>query len=763
MLKNTLRSSAAITLAMGLGLPAFAQDAQDAADPAAGLAPASGEDVIIVTARKREESIQDVPLSISAFSQDAINDLGARDLSELSDFTPGFALETFGGRRGAEGDTQRPVIRGQANILGETNAQVFVDGVPFTGSFLSFPFATVDRIEVVKGPQAALFGRATFAGAINVITKRGSNEFQHNVTATVATQDEVEVNASSAGPLIADKLFYFAHARYYDYGGAYDNTLTGDRVGQEQSYGFNGALEFRASENLTLLLRAGYNEDDDGIPAQVAQSRFFNNCFLDQARQYYCGEVQEFDAVTLDVADLQGEEGLRRDITRVVGSAEWDIGGSGYNLTANAGWTQSDSVFGVDATFLGDPINFAGGTLVRVEILDQEERSAELRLDTPAERTIRGTVGGFYYDLEKVNFRRQPGSDVLIADFGTSDTDNWAIFAAGEVDLTPALTARAELRYQEDTIGVDQASGTRLENTFTALTPRFTLDYEWSDNVLLYGVAARGNKPGVINTSPDIPEDVRFADEEEVWSYEVGAKTTLMDGALNLNLAAFYIDWTNQQLTSSIFVDDVPESIVTNAGESEVTGLELEAVWNVNDAWDLGFSYALADAELTDFCDPIQGAELTGFDCVNAAGVEGGQVAGNQIPNAPKHQVTASSAYTDALGDTGWSWFVRGDYAYTSEKYAQVANLASTGDRNLINLKFGVDDGPRRLTFFVDNVTDDRTPSTVVRYADLGNLNIGPQEDPAQNNAAGSTAVERAFLFPLAQPRQYGVTLSVDF
>ena len=113
---------------------------------------------VIVSARKREESIQDAPLSVNALNADAIEELGVRDMSQLSDFTPGFTMEKFGGRRGAEGDTSRPVIRGQANVLGETNAAVFVDGIPYSESFLSFPFAAIERVEVVKGPQAALFG-----------------------------------------------------------------------------------------------------------------------------------------------------------------------------------------------------------------------------------------------------------------------------------------------------------------------------------------------------------------------------------------------------------------------------------------------------------------------------------------------------------------------------------------------------------------------------------------------------------------------------
>lgn len=758
----------ATTSQLALGISALmTSHAQEVAEPVPVEATESESamklNTITVSARKREESLQDAPLSISALDSEAIAEMGVKDISELSNFTPGFTMEKFGGRRGAEGDTSRPVIRGQANILGETNAAVFVDGIPFSGSFLSFPFASVERVEVVKGPQAALFGRSTFAGAVNVITKRGTNDFEHNITARAAQDDEYEINLSSSGPLVEDKIFYFVNARKYEYGGEYKNTLTGQTIGDESSWGINGSLEFRPSEDLTLLLSGGYNEDDDGIPAQIAQSRYYNNCFLDQARQYYCGEAVEFDEVTLNTDGLGSEVGLDRQISRIVGKIEWDIGGSGYVLTSNSGLTKSDSVFGHDGTYLGDLISLYGGIFTRVETTDQEEWSSELRLDTPVEKALRGTVGLFYYDREKVAERRRPESTATLTDYGNAYTENWAMFGAVEYDLTDRLTARAEVRYQEDTIGVDYTTGTTYETTYDSVTPRFTLNYDASDDVMLYGVIAKGNKPGYINTAASLPENIRYAEEEESWNYELGAKTTLLDGRLQLNGAVYYIDWTNQQLSDSVFVNGVPQSVVTNAGESEVKGVEIDSQWLATDYLSFSLGYAYADAQLTDYCDPVQGSELTGFDCVNSDGIAGGQVAGNQIPNAPKHHLVISSEFNYPLL-RGGEWFVRPDYSFTSKKYAQVHNLAHTGDRSLFNIKTGVRmDNGITFTMYLDNVFDDRTPSTLVRYADLVNLNVAPNGNPALDNVPGTTSTERAFLMPLAKSRQFGIQLSYDF
>lgn len=752
------------------GLPARATLAALAgllALPVAGQAQTADDESlvleeVVVTARKREESLQKVPLSVSAYNNQQLVSLGVENLSELSDFTPGFTFETFGGRRGAEGDTSRPVIRGQSNILGESNVAIFVDGIIYSESFLSFPFDIVERIEVIRGPQAAMFGRSTFAGAVNVITKRGTNEQQSRVRARIAQDSEYELNVSTSGPLVEDRVFYYAHARVYEFGGQYRNELDGQTVGGEHSWGINAGLDFTPNDDLLLRFAAGFNEDDDEHPAQRVQDRFFNNCFLDQARQYYCGEVTKFESVRLAIDKLNGEDGLRREVKRFSGIMDWDINGSGYHLIVNGGITEAESHFGNDQTNLGDPISFLGGIFVRVEDLDREEWSAEVRLTSPADRPFRYQLGAYTYEREIDRIRRRPGTQSIITDFGIEGVENVAVFGAIEYDFTDRLTGGLELRLQEDEIYLEPASGTPLRNSFDSELPRLTLDYQATDDVLYYASIAEGNKPGAINTAPQLPESLRTADEESAWNYEVGFKSTLLDDRLRLNGALFYIDWDDQQLTQSVIIDERPISVLTNAGKTRVKGFEIEANAQLTERLVGGVSYALADAEFRDFCDPVQGAELTGFDCFAPTGTPGGQVKGNQTPNSPKHQAAAFAIYTHPLsGDMDLQF--RGDYSYQSKKFDQVHNLAYVGDRSLLNLKLRLIREAWTATLYVDNATNDRTPSTVVRFADLGNLNIGPQKNPAQNNVPGTTVVERGFLVPLPRERQIGLEFMYNF
>jgi len=719
-------------------------------------------DEIIVTVRKREESLQDVPLSVNAFTAEKIRQLGVNNLSQISDFTPNFSFEKFGARRGAQDDVSRPVIRGQANILGEPNAQFFIDGVPFSESILSFPFVAVERIEVIRGPQAALFGRSTFSGAVNLITKRGTNEFENQASGRIGSHEDYEINLSSRGPIVDDKLFYFISGRYYDYGGEYINEIDGRKVGQEQSWGSSGSLELRATDNLTFIARGGYYEDDDGHAPERVQDRSFNNCFFNAVDipLYYCGEVTKFESVrVLSREDMGFNQGLRREVVYGSFTAEWDIAGSGWLLTSNTGASNADSKFGYDATRLGDPLNqtISGipGERRRREIIDREEWSTELRLASPEDNPLRGLIGGYFYNRDKDEITRHPLTGDLQRDFGSDEAQNIAVFGALEFDIIDPLTLRGEVRWQKDEITLHQATGVTLSARYYKVLPRVTLSWDVTDDVMIYALAAKGNKPGGFNTNPSVVLDpFRSFDEEKAWNYEAGMKSDLFDGRLRLNLSGFHIDWTNQQLTNSLLAI----SFITNAGQTKVWGAEIEADASITDELNLGLTYGYARSQLKEFCDltsaatnfPVSFGPLVGFfpECITVTGATGGQVAGNRVPNSPRHQFSSYAQYVYPLGNTDIDLFLRGDYSYRSKIYSQVHNFAYVGGRNLLNLKAGFTKGDLlKMTFYVDNVLDDLTPSTVVRFLDLSMLPTS----------------RRGFLVPLARGRHFGVTMDLNF
>ena len=729
---------------------------------------------IVVTARKQEERLQDVPIAVAAFSNEQLEERGARDMFDVSHFTPGFSFEKVN-RYGVQGGVSRPVIRGMSNILGEGNASVFVDGIRYSDSILSFPFDIVDRVEVIKGPQAALFGRATFSGAINLITKKGSNEPEHTVSARLAEYGDTEVNLLSRGAVVPDKLFYMVHGRYYSMDDMYRNTLDRDRIGGEQSTNFNASLEWRPTEGIAAILSGGYTRDRDDLAAITLQDRFANNCYLNVARQYYCGEVQEAREATLDRAGLQGTDGLHRDSTRLSLQLTFDLP-AGLTLVSNSGLFNTEMEYGYDSTYQGatafgittvpnapgytraptDPVRTGG--VLRNEVTDRDEWSTELRLQSDPAGRFRYMLGAYYYEsrrsLEERHFL--PTAPTVFS--GESRIDNQAIFGSLGFDITDRWEATAELRYAEDTIGnynaIARPTAPLIENTFDSVSPRVTTTFKLTQDNMVYANIAKGNKPGVINADPRFPPDIRYADEESSWNYEVGTKNRFLGGRLMANLALYYIDWKDQQLTASYtFPTGGTQSYIRNAGKTEIKGAELELEAAVTDQFTAGFTWSLTDAKFKELFD-----------------AEAGQLFGNtslvgKMPaGVPEQQASAYGRVRFPVG-TDKSGFVRGDISYTDRKFDQIFDLAHTGEQVLLNMSAGVENDHWAVTFFVNNLTDDRTPSSVTRYVDQLNLNV-PQHvnaNPAQNNVPGTTTLERAFFYPLANKRQFGITAKWKF
>lgn len=726
---------------------------------------------VLVTARKTEERLQDVPLSVTAFTSDTIEQLDTRDLLDVSRYTPGFSFERVN-RYGVQGGVSRPVIRGMSNILGEGNASVFIDGILFSDSVLAFPFDVVERIEVIKGPQAAQFGRATFAGAINMITRKGSNTHESKVSLRAAEFEDYEGNLLVSGPLIEDKLFYMVHGRYYDFGGEYQNTLDGGKIGGERSNNYNASLEFRPTESFTAILAGGYSEDHDQHAPITLQNRYGNNCFLGSLRQYYCGEVQEQESSTLDIARLQGTEGVNREGTRASLQLIFELGS--FTLTSNSGLFSTDSEYGYDSTYQGatafgtttipnamgaaraatDPVRTQ--SVMRNEIISRDEWSTELRLQSSRDAPWRFMLGAFYYDSSRTLREEHFVATAPTVNSGESLVDNQALFGSVEADFTDRWSATVELRYAEDTIGnIRAADGSLVEYKFDSLAPRVTTSFKVTPDTMLYMNVAQGNKPGVINADPRFPPALQFADEEEAWVYEIGAKNTLLDDRLIANVAVYYTDWTNQQITSVFtFPTGGTQSFILNAGKSEVKGAELELQTQVNEYLSGGVTYSYTDAQFVELND-TEGGNLFGGDT---------SMEGKKLPNVPEQQASAWGRIDFPLNDR-LNTFMRADASWIDRKYDQIYNLAHTGEAFLINAAFGFETEHWTTSLFVDNLTNDLTPSTVVRYVDQMNLNVATASNPnpAQANTPGSTTTERAFFFPLARGRQFGMNLSYKF
>jgi iron complex outermembrane recepter protein len=699
-----------------------------------------GLEEIVVTARKSEERIQDVPLTITAFGARDIQERGIQDLYQVSLFTPGFQFEKLGNRYGSQDGGTRPVIRGMSSIGGGPNAAFFVDGILHSQNIMSFPFELIERVEVIKGPQSAQFGRSTFAGAINFITKRPTDEPEHTISARIAEYGDYEVNLVSRGPIIEDRLAYMVHARYYDFDGQHRNRFDGARVGQEESVGLNAALRFTPTDRLSINFSAGYNEDDDGLAASVITPATVNNCFLEIFRQYYCGVIPVEDTIDLDRSALNGQEGLRRETVRLMASVDYEFD-NGMLLSWNAGLFNIDSEYGYDSDYISAQRRSVN---LRLEVQDRSEWSTELRLASNTEQRVRWQAGLFYYS-DRFDSEQQRLSGLSTLNLGRENAKNVAVFGSVSADITDTVTATLEARYAEDELEFIAGNGNQFKSTFDSILPRLTVDWKITDTTMLYGVVALGNKPGGFNTDPRLPPELLTVDEEEVWHYEVGAKNTFLDGQITMNLAAFYLDWSKQRLTETFFAPDASISYGINAGKTEVKGFEFDIVTRFTESFIAGFSYGLNDATFVRFEGLAEGIAL-----LNTA-----DVAGRLTPNTSKHEFTLFGRLDFPLGPQ-LNGFFRADYAFSESKYDQVFNLAETGDKSLLNVKFGIEGERWDASLYVDNVTNSRTPSAVIRYVDNKNtLPIGDSERVS--------SVLRGFLYSLADKRRMGVNFRYRF
>ncbi len=742
---------------------------------------------IVVTARKREETLQDVPISVSAFTAEAIAEKGIISIDDVARFTPGMSFETAFGRGT---DQDRPIIRGMSNIFG-SGASIFIDGVYLSTTVRAADLSNIERIEVIRGPQSALYGRATFSGAINFITRKPGNEFEGTASATYATWNQKEFSGRISGPIVQDNLFFSLNARFYRFGGDYANRhATGGQLNKEESFNLGGRLRWTPAPTFEADLKFEYAEDDDGPFAIGTQLSDKNNCFLATQRQYFCGELEvPWDKIGFNKEGLPDWNGggIERWTYRSVLDVDWEIA-DGWHIQSKTSYddvlehsgidgsfTMEDFIVGVEASlpapgarkgFILRPPFFTKQAFGWFDFSAGESKifSQDLRLVSPEDARFRWSIGGYY--LNDVGKSRTLSA--VLATPGTvntkSKTENIAVYGYMEYDVTEQLEVGFEGRWARDkltTLNVPTALFRSAK--FSAFTPRMTANYTVNDDIMVYGVVARGNKPGGFNSASLAILDPSLGtfDEEKVWSYEVGAKTTWWDKKLGANIAFYYIDWNKQQLTQARIIPDPLDvdgdgvtveatSPTVNAGQTEVYGAELEMSFVPNDNWDFQFTYAYNRAKFTKYDDEQQEI-LTGDP----------SAVGNRPPRSPRQMISFSAGYSQPLfGD--WDGFLRGDVTYETSKYVQIHNFARYGEGARVNFRTGVRNGRYKLEIWGKNIFNYDKPAAATRFIDLVNDGLFSIVDRA---GAGLPEFHTTRAFSITPPRkpQWGVTGTMNF
>ena len=803
---TTARAALALALLAGVSGPSLAQSAAQPAAPSATAETATSEDgEIIVTARKREEKLQDVPLSIAVVSQEQIARANLDNISDLAFQTPGFSFrQGFGRIGGGGGAGVRPSVRGMSSVVGAPNAAFFVDGVFVSDNINSYQLDNLERVEVIKGPQSALFGRQTFAGAINFVTRKPGNDLAGRVRATVGEYGNFEVSGYVSGAIVPDALKVELNARYYEFGGDWVNADNGKReLGQQRSINIGGTIVFDPAPNFEAVLRWGYSQDRDGGYVYGFQGSAKNNCFAPPIvatvpfprtntarRGFFCGEVQVPASYAYNIDEIRaaGFDGLEREFWRSSLELNWTLFG-GWRATSLTAFNRNISITGQDNTLLPS-VNPA----FAVDQARNSDWSQEIRISTPQDWAVRGLFGGYHFRQDNNGGFQFTNTNRSLRTFDSAEgVSNYSIFGMVEADVSEALTLSAEARYQWETIfdstrtlgtegqPVPVPTGLR-QVRYKAFLPRFTAAYQVNPDLNLFATAAKGNKPGGFNA---LPNDAIQADndffraqgfdvfrEESAWSYELGAKGRI--GALNFSAAAFLIDWSNQQLSrgeSYTRTNNAPNSVVfiQNAGRSQIKGLEFDVSANATQWLFLRAAYTFVDARFKQFYDDTteeifdtdgRPARLRGgaINPLDVDGLSGGDLRGNRLPQTPQHQFILTGQITQPVGKA-LSAFARADLAYESRRYAQVDNLNWAGDSYNLNVNIGIEGKHWNLTLFARNLLDDQTPLVVTRLLDFNRLltRVNPL------TGLNQTTFFRDFAVSAPRRRQFGLILGTQF
>ncbi|MBN8605658.1 MAG: TonB-dependent receptor [Caulobacterales bacterium] len=730
-------------------------------------------DEIVVTARRREETLQSAPLSVSAFTAETLDNAGVQNIEDVATMTPGFTFAPLFGGGGSV-----PVIRGQSTTIGEANVGFFIDGVyqSSRATMDAMLGPDIQQIEIVKGPQSALYGRNTFGGAVNIITRAPSNELEGVLEASYGEFNTVGLRGSLSGPIAQDSLYFRIGGAYNSSDGYFTNSLTGGNLDARETTVLTGALEARPNNEWLFRLRAAYQNTEDGDdPLRFAVNNAFPTALqgppTPAGNQMYVGEVQGSDTFAVTPGHNNTELGSY-SLT-----AQWQ--GDSMTFTSISGFNDLGLDLAVDGDYSAAQANY------QTTLVDQYDLSQEFRLASNNDDRLSWLIGAYYYRLSahtQVNNAYGADAVSIITTTGapgfaawrrliggaTSDlneeTESVALFGQLGYDLTDQLTLTLEGRWTEETKSADQVAVSGLlnptgpvtgvfnaESDFESFVPRVTLEYQATDDILLYATVAQAEKAGGFNTNivagSPIPSE-RFYDPETAWNYEIGAKTSWYDGRLVLNGAIYQIDWSDQIVRA---VGTSGALLNVNAGATSIQGAEIEVRAQLMEGLEFNAGVAYTDSQYDDY----------NFAILGVIGMPS-QLEGTRLQYVSEWQANTAIQYVMPVS-ADLDWFTRLDVSYQSDQSVVQPASAYVGDTTLVNLRTGLDFNNVSFRIFANNLTEEDTAVTGVFTPDPGQ-----QYDyvRGQLGIGGAPLVGRQLfggIITTRSPRVIGASVNVRF
>jgi iron complex outermembrane recepter protein len=699
-------------------------------------------DELIVTAQKRPESLQDVPISISAFDAGTLETSGIEGIDDIALRTPGLTVGRFNAVQ------PQIFIRGigstDQSASGDQSVGIFIDGV-FIGrvGVSDLDFFDLERVEVLRGPQGTLYGKNVVGGAINLHTQRPADEFGARIEVGAGNFDRRSVRALVTGPMnedVSGKLTLSAVQR----DGYAKSANTGKDLSDEDNVTLRGQLLVTPWDDMDMLVTADYSRD------RLAGNN--RECLGEQFIFFpWFAPGSPFAGSPCSPDPFLNEKS-------VDGYQDRDIYGLSVQLTRDTRFGEFTSITAYregEYDILEDFSGSDADLVVRQATDEIEQWSQEFRLaDVALDGRLNWLVGayGYWAQIDRLENNDFSGNDAPLGlppflSFNTfyfqhNRTTSNAVFGQLTYGLTDRvnLTAGARYTYEEKladvrTEGFDPTRSflvapyeIRAKESWNSFTPMISLGWHITDDAMIYASVTEGQKSGGFNgTAPSAAGAETPFDEETARQYEVGLKSEWFDRRLRANLTAFYIDYEDLQVFQLV---EGGRLIVDNAADATSKGYELELLARVTEGLTARASYAYLDATYEEF--------------VNEAGQD---FSGNRLTRSPKNSYNVGLTQRLYLGDN-LGLLLHAEYSYRSRIFFNPDNWPLTGDESLGLLNARVTfEFPRQdleLSFWGSNLTDEVYVTQAIDGRGPFNLS---------QNAAGT----------IGAPRMYGATLTWRF
>ena len=702
----------------------------------------SGLEEIIVTARKREEPLQETPVAVTALTEERLEKMYATDLRDLDMVVPNTFISKISSFNNAVSVFMRGVGNSDIDSSIDPPVAIFVDGIyiprPNNSSIDLFD---VEQVEVMRGPQGTLFGRNTTAGAIQFRTKRPSGEFGTSGRITMGEYGRRDVRLSVESPLaegisgkisvLQQKADGFYKVRILNHPN-YDvpNSMGYNDVGQvhdsggEDVFAIRPIIKFNPSDNFELTIIGEYIKERSDVQPNI------NTSLPHQVLTRVYGVPSSPFGADVRSVETNVLGYINVDIKGVTVEAVWDL--SVGTLTSISNYRETEYLMNGEVDWSTAPMF----EILRNE--PHEQQSTELRYSTDINDRTHLTTGIYYFEqdyfLRRDTYINTSGNFTAhIIGLTSQNHTNMAVFAQVDYQISDKLGMTIGGRYTKEEkdfmqapFGIQPGAKIYADGDWSNFGPKVGLDYQINDDAMVYVSLSRGFKSGGFNGRGGTPSTLGPFDEETVDAFELGLKADWWDNTLRTNAVVFFNKYDDLQRTIirnliNCGCANPQETVTANAASAEIKGIELEIDYIPNDNLVLGLAVAYTDAGYEDFF-----ADLAGVgEAVDNSGLP--------LQRAPEWHATARFDYTIDVSD-GASVTLGGNYMYRSELNNHTAGnpLANVGEIDILNLHIDYvpPSGDYRVSLYGKNVTDEvyQTSATLVGAL----LHFNSISDPAR-------------------------------